>query len=245
MPTLQQKRLLFSGNAALRYTRKVKDLGPIAYWPEGEPSGTVSLDESGNSARNGVYTGVTLGNPGIGDGRTSAGFDGATSKNNIYSASLAAAFNGSESTVAGWAQVANAGVWTDATLRVIVALWVNGNNRAEIIKNTTNNQIVMVYDSGAVVQQFVIGSVSTLSPFHVALTWSKSADQAKAYLNGVQQGATQTGLGVWVGSLAATTTVIGARTTTPTSVWSGSLAHLAVWNRALAAAEVASLAVVP
>jgi hypothetical protein len=60
-----------------------------------EPAGAISIDQS-NNGRNGAYTGVTLGATGIGDGRTSATFDGATSYNNIYSAALNTAWNGAE-----------------------------------------------------------------------------------------------------------------------------------------------------
>ena len=88
-----QRALMMPFVNYVTYTGKIQALGPIAYWPLSEASGTTIVDASGN-ARNGAYTAVTLGQAGIGDGRTSASFDGSTSFGDLYSASLAGAFNG-------------------------------------------------------------------------------------------------------------------------------------------------------
>ena len=76
---------------------------------------------------------------------------------------------------------------------------------------------------------------------NLALTWSKAADEMKAYLNGVQVGSTQTGLGTWSGALFSTLCTVGAQTTTPTFIWSGWLAHAAVWNTPLTPTQISSL----
>jgi hypothetical protein len=199
------------------------------------------LDASGN-ARNGAYTAVTLGAAGVGDGRTSASFDGSTSVANIFGASLATAFNGAEGTAAIWLRVSSAGVWTDATVRRCVIGQVDANNRIDILRSAANNTIQFFYRAGAVSSSVNAGSQSSTGWIHAALTWNKAADQVKAYLNGAQAGATQTGLGVWAGTFAATTTCIGASSTAPATVWSGTLAHTALWDRALTLAEIASLA---
>ena len=81
----------------------------------------------------------------------------------------------------------------------------------------------------------------------LALTWSKSAGvsgEVRAYYSGSQTGATQVALGVWAGPLAAGVTVIGAFSTAPILLWSGFLAHCAIWRRALSATQVARLATV-
>ena len=77
------------------YIQKVLGIEPgnlIAYWPMSEPSGGIAINAEGTAARNGAYTGVTLAQPGIGDGNTCPLFDGANDFNNVYSASLDAAF---------------------------------------------------------------------------------------------------------------------------------------------------------
>lgn len=229
----------------LAYTKKLKaaiGASLIAYWPLAELSGSTALDASGN-ARNGAYVGVDLGQTGIGDGRTSPLFDGANDCVNVYSASLAGAFNGTEGTLMAWGRVNAASVWTDGTARRIIRLGsATAGNRVEFYRTATNNQFEVDYVAGGTAK----GAVITMSPtawFHVAVTWSKSGDAVKVYLNGTQQGATGTGLGVWAGALSTTQTVIGANTTTPTSVWNGTIAHVAVCNVALSAPTIAQVAV--
>jgi hypothetical protein len=233
--------LLRRRNAQLRYTNKIRSLGPIAYWPMAESSGSVALDGSGNG-RNGAYTGVTLGAAGIGDGRTAASFDGATSYNNVYSASLAAAFNGQEGTIMLWAKVSAAGVWTDTIARRLIYLAVDANNRVSLVKSNTNNEVDYLYVAGGVTKTGGVTSFSPTTYFHVAMTWSKAADQVKFYVGGAQSGATATGLGVFAGSLAAVTTLVGAISQAPANVWGGALAHGAIFARALSAPEILSAA---
>ena len=101
-----------------QYYQKVLSYDPIAYWMMDEKQGAVSYDmvtARNTGARNGAYTGVTLGQPGIGDGNTSPLFDGANDFTNIYSASFNAAFNGAEGTLGIWMRVFNVAVWTDGT----------------------------------------------------------------------------------------------------------------------------------
>lgn len=224
------------------YRQRVLSVAPdarIAYWPMGEPSGAVAFDTGVRF--NGAYTAVALGQPGIGDGGACPSFDGAASFANIYSAGLSAVFGSAEGSALLWMKVSGVGVWTDGTTRRMLCLQVDGNNRVRFDRVTTNNRIDLAYSAGAVTKTVSITGLSTTDWLCLALTWSKSADQMKAYMNGVQQGATQTGLGVWAGVLASTATVLGAANTTPANVWSGTLAHAALWARALSDAEVAEL----
>lgn len=240
MPT-PRRRMLFHGNAALRYTYKLLAMQPIAYWPMAETGGTVALDAS-NNGRAGAYTGVTLAQSGIGDGRGAPTFDGAASFNNVFSASFAAAFSGLEGTFAIWAKVSGAGVWTDATVRRLMYVQADANNRAFIQRPASNNTIDCTLIAGSTTKTASFATGAPTIWVHYALTWSKSGDALKGYLNGVQQGATQTGLGTFAGTPQATVTVVGAGSTVPANVWSGSLAHAAVWTRALSAAEVLNAA---
>lgn len=238
-------RLLYgmTGNP-MAYTNKVIALSPIAYWPLAEPSGTTIVDESGN-ARNGTYTAATLGTTGVGDGRTAATFDGTTAFGNIFSASLQGAFNSAEGTLAVWLQVSGAGVWTDATTRRIFYLQADSNNRVYVERTATNNQLSGKYTAGATTKTVNWTTSAPTGWTHIAITWSKAADQVILYGNGAQIGATQTGLGVWVGNLAATTTVLAAASTVPGNPWSGNLAHAAIWTTPLTSTQVTALATVP
>ena len=216
----------------------------IGYWRQAEPSGTVAIDSSGNN-RNGTYTGVTLGAAGIGDGSTAASFDGTTSFNNVYSAPLAGAFNGAAGTVAGWCKASGAGIWTDGLVHRVAHFRVDANNNASIYKTTTNNTLTYDYIAGGTTKTVssTAGGGNT-SWFFLALTWSVAANAMMAYYNGAQVGTTQTGLGTWAGSLLSTATVLGSQNTGPAQVWSGSLAHAILLNRAATAAEVAQAYIV-
>ncbi len=227
----------------LDYQRKVlivSPIPPIGYWPMAEPSGGVALDASGNM-RHGAYTSATLGQPGRGDGRTSVLFNGTSSTNNAYSASLAGAFNGAEGSLCGWFKVSGAGVWTDATTRRLAYFFVDSSNRVSILRTATNNQLSAFYLAGGT-NKSVNFTASSLDWFHVAITWSKSADQVKVYLNGIQQGATQTGLGTWAGALASSTVRFGSAT--GGEFWSGFGQDGEARDYALSPGQIAELAAV-
>lgn len=234
------------GVSGSTYSEKVNGIAPanlIGWWKMAEPSGSVSTDSS-SQANNGAYTAVTLGQTGIGDGLTAASFDGSTSFNNIYSAALNTDFNGQLFTVAGWAKVSAAGVWTDATARTLLRLRVDANNDLNIARTTTDDTLRAIYVAGGTSKNVS----TTLSPtawFHWAVTVSLAGDVLKFYINGAQVGSTQTGLGTWAGALTSTVCVIGAVSTVPGSVWSGLSAHVLLYNTVLSDAQVLALATVP
>lgn len=233
--------------SALVYTNKTKALAPanlIAYWPQAEKIGTVAYDESGHDYH-GTYNAVTLLQPGIGDGRTAASFDGSASYNNIYSAALDTALNKAEGTLSCWFQVASAGVWIDGAIRTLVSLRNGAGNLIELRKSSANNTFQAFYLVGGVNKNVAKASYSPTTYQHVAITWSKAADQFKLYVGGIQEGATQTGLGTWVGALSPVQTNIGCRTNMAFDQgWKGRIAHVALWNTPLSAAQIAALAVV-
>lgn len=212
----------------------------VAHWPLNEASGTTVYDAS-PYGRTGTYTSVTLGQTGIGDGRTAPLFDGTSGFANIFSASLASGFNGQEITVAGWARVLNAGVWTDGTQDRALILQSDATNRYIFQRPTTSSQFQFVTNSGGTAKTITKTAMSTAAWFHFALTSSKVADQLIGYINGVAVAAATTGLGTYAGAL--TSAVIGATdAVVPANYWNGWLAHIAIWSAPLTAAEIARLA---
>lgn len=209
----------------------------IAYWPLWEQSGAVATDLSGN-ARHGVYTGVTLGQPGIGDGHTCPLFDGLTDYADLYSAGLAAAFNAEEGTLALWLRASGAGIWPDASQRYLAIVNVDNNNLV-CFRKEAGGGLTCLYYANSAPSAVTIVTVAT-DWLHVALTWSKENDEVKAYLNGTQSGDPQHGLGVWAG--VPTSTRLGAFDNVPNGPWSGLLAHAALCGRTLVPAEIAQLA---
>lgn len=222
------------------YAQKVLSTSPIAYWPLDETSGSNARCMV-NPAQDGTYTGVTLANNSTGPFGTPAPyFDGANDHCDIYSAALAAAFNGSEGSAVMWARVANAGVWTDGTHDYVLQLYVDADNAVFMRKTDVNNSLLWRYEAGAVVESRTTAGHSDTDWIHMGITWSKTNDEVRPYKNGVQEGATMDTLGNWAGALSAVNCYIGAWA--GLNQWHGWLAHCAVWNRALGAGEIADLA---
>lgn len=229
---------------SLTYFQRLLLLSPLAYWRLNEAAGTSGagsvLDASGNS-RTGTPTAVTFGGTGIGDGLTSASFDGATSYINVYTAALNAGFSGAAGTMCFWAKVGSSAAWTDGATRVAFKIHADNNNSVKIYKSATNNRLVFDYIAGATVTTFNVNSVSFTTWMHLAMTWSKANDRVIIYLNGAPV-ETKTGLGTFVGALNSASCFIGATLATPVQVWSGSLAHAALFSTELTAGQIAALA---
>lgn len=239
-------RTLFLEDAhlvTLGYSPRILALEPIAYWPQWEDSGVDAECLINSPAQDGSYTGVTLGQEGIGDGETCPFFDGLADYNNIYTTAFRDAFNGDEGTAIAWVKVTDVSVWTDGTTRHLLTLQADNDNRIWLTKAAGNNLMSLIYRAGAA-SETINFSTSTLGWLNVGLTWSKDLDEVRGFLNGIQQSTTQTALGNWAGVLIATRTLIGAKITTPTNVWDGYLAHVPVWDRALSPAEMASVGAV-
>lgn len=233
-----------TGRALIRghYHERVLATQPIAYWPLWEAAGTVAQCLV-NPAQNGTYNSDVSAWPvgtGIGDGNTAPGFDGVNDYVDILTAPYVAAFNGDEGTVHQWIRVDAAGTWTDGIRRVAWYCPVDGNNWALLDKSNANNQFRYFYSAGAVAESVIRASNET--GWHtIAMTWSKAADEFRAYWDGVQTGATQTVLGNWAGDLVEAW--IGALSGVPASAWHGQIAHSVVWDRALPVSTIANLAI--
>lgn len=226
-------------DASARYTREVHAVcgsSLIAHWPLDERTGTVARDTSGNACH-GAYTGVDLGQAGIGDGRRAPYFPGASSGVNIYSAGLATAFNGAAGWISLWGKVAP-GAWTDGKIRIALRIAVDANNWLWVAKGNTNNNIAVTYMAGATSVGYDV-AMDTLDWFHIGLTWDHEADEVRIYLYGVQQGPTITGLGVWAGAPAPDSAVIGAHSTGWAAGFSGWLAHVTCGTGALTPTQMA------
>lgn len=229
-------------SAGLAYYQRVLKLGPIAYWPLWEASGSVA-ECLVNSAQNGTYVNApTLGQPGIGDGRACPLFDGVDQYVNIYSAALNSVWNGQEFTVVAWAKVSAAGVWTDGAWGRIVAIGASSSNLVTISKSLANNRLDFdflgggVYDSG-------VHTTSETGWLPVAITVSDGDDRIDYWVDGVSVG-NDSGVGTWAGALHATLCCIGAKNTAAADPFSGYVAHVALFDRVLVGGQVRSLAVV-
>lgn len=224
------------------YTEKVEGYNPIAYWVLGEAAGATAVDQINSPAQDGAYTGVTLGQPGIGDGNTCPLFDGLNDYVDCFTATLAGVFDGTEGTLAIWAKVFNVGVWTDSAWRYTCSPFTNASNLAFIARAGVNNEMRYRYRPNGINEQVNQAGLTSVVFNHYAITWTDTGDEMRAFFNGIQQGPTQTGLNTWAGAI--TRFVIGAFTTVPGSPWYGWLAHCAVWDTPLTQPQIADLATV-
>ena len=215
---------------------RVASDGLIAYWPLDEREGSVVYDRSGNG-RNGTYTACTLAQPGIGDGRPAPAFDGVSSRINAFSTGLASAFNGAEGTALAWARVASAAVWSDGQNRRV--LQINSDSQNAIIfwlyPSTPDIQLRFAGSNVSRTRLMAVGSRLTWIP--LALTWSQTSGLVTFYADGAAVGA-PAAYPTWVGT--PTVAYIGS-TQYVYQLWSGSIAHVALWNRALSDAEITAL----
>lgn len=229
-----------------QYYRKVLYYRPIAYWPLWEASGTVARCYV-DTAQNGTYVGVTLGQSGIGDGRTAPLFDGVNDAVNIYSVPFAGAFDGDEGTISMWARVFNVGVWADGIARRLITFRADTNNRIHFTKQVAGDRLNFYRRAGGVPLD-ENHPYNNTAWFHVVMTWSRSAPptgEQLYYLDGVQVGAMDVGLGAWAGALDANRVCIGVDfISTLGSPFYGWLAHPAIFDRALPPGAIADLAVV-
>lgn len=223
------------------YIDKMIGYNPIAYWPYREVSGSQAKDVSGNDYHGG-YTGVSLGQPGIGDGNPSPLFDGANDYVDIYSAAFNAAFNGNTGAIVSWAKVSGLGVLTDGIMRHMVTLQT-GDNYFLIRRTTTDNTIQMIRRANSV-NSIRNTYITDADWHHFAITWSLPADKVIVYVDGVQYGTVLTGLQAWSGNLLENWTNVGSYTEIPDRVWDGYIAHLAIFDAPLPATAISDLALV-
>lgn len=181
--------------------------------------------------------GVTLGAASGGHLTNAYTFDGTNDNVNIYSSDLNSAFNPSEGTLVLWAKDAN----LDGANKQIIRLQADNNNYISIYRN--GNVLAIIYSANNIQQYVPLSSFSQGSSwFQIGLSWSKSNDQVKIFINGAQYGSAQTGLGTWTGNLGATTSVIGAISSTGTTwPWSGMINDVRLYTRALSSEEIAAL----
>jgi hypothetical protein len=200
-----------------------------------ETSGSVSVDSS-PQLNNGQYTGVDLANtpapPRIGG--SAPLFDGANDSNNIFSAGLAADFNGAEGAAIIWLKPVNVGVWGDGVTRYIFRASVDGSNYFAIDSQGNNDRVQFIYTAGGVGKNYYIFAETATAWTMYALVWSKAEDRVTVFRNNVEKNELGT-LGTWVGNINAAW--IGAFSSA-NGVWNGWMCQGMLLNRPATDAEL-------
>ena len=233
-----------AADASGSYVARVLSLDPVAYWPLDDAPGSATIRDASGSGYGGVpKAGVVLGSAGIGDGRTAASFDGSMYQRiTLPTGVLDGAFDRAAGAVIVWGR-AGAGMAANDKLFTIGAdadNWVNfqvsGAGRLESRLEFGNARDNENHD------------LSTNDPrgWHVyALVWDRGgANEVRHYLDGLLT-ETDSGVGDLAGAVSDEFTGIGGIGTNAYQNWKGEIAHVALFDRALTAAEVADLATVP
>ena len=232
---MNKKRLLTVMGNTLSYQQRIKTLfgaSLLAYYPMNESSGSVAYDYSGNG-RNGTYANVTLGQLGIGDGKTSVAFNGTNSYLDIFSTSLRDAFNTDEGTAFLWIKPSAATFWTTSAITIMM-LMADGNNRVMLRSSDFAHTAGGIYKANAPLAY-------TTNWVLAVCTWSKSNNRTRGYINAGQFRTDVTELGTWSGALNVSYTVIGAADKVGGYVFTGNIAHAGILNREATPAEIKSL----
>ena len=160
----------------------------VGWWKQSEPSGTTSLDSS-TTKSNGTYSNVTLAQPGIGDGLTSAEYTHSPiSSDNVYTAALAAAINTQELSVLMWVKPASSTFWADGESEGFIRIQNVANPGAH------SNYMDIIHGIGSTLQARYQGTgvVSTTQSFtdwtYLAITVSVTGNALKFFIGGSQNG---------------------------------------------------------
>lgn len=155
-------------------------------------------------------------------------FDGTNSYCDAISVDVSNKFNGSEGTRIIRARVSDIGIWTDGIVESTGTIYLTGNNRVRNYISNAANTIFWGYYSGGVVTSVTTAGHNDTDWMTLSSTWSSVADEFRAYKNGLQEGATQNGLGVWAAG-ALTRNVFGSESLPAlTFPWSGWLSDAIV-----------------
>lgn len=232
------------GGGGETYLQRVLSFGPLVYWPlVTELTGTNADNAEGTAARDGTYNADVSGWPTRATGPYNGSaptFDG-TEYVNIYTPSLAANWTPGVCTVCAYGKMS---AWGDSVGKIILSLGYDGSaNYLTIGKGSALNQTAFIYFAGGTIK-YVQYPMAITDWVHYAMTVDMNAGasgEMKAFVDGVQVGSTQTGLGTWASAPIDTRCVIGAFRTTPSSAYYGNIAHVAIFNAALTPTQIAQL----
>lgn len=216
---------------------------PIAYWPLNELTGSVANDISGNGFH-GTYNNVSLNATTFPDGSPAPLFDASNERVSLPVAGLDTPFDPANFTMACWLRVRAASVWSDGVSRIPFSVGADASNRNFGNKPTVVDRFDASHRAGAgAAKAAIVTSYSPVTWFHFAITVNTTADEVRIYNDGVENVTSPlTGLDTWAGALVDGFTAIGNFTGAGGgNFWDGYIKHCAIWDRALAPQEVASL----
>jgi hypothetical protein len=226
------------------YIEKVQNTEPdnlILYHPMNELSGEIVYDFS-PKGNNGIYSGTSLGHPGIGDGLTCPRFE-KNDLNDFYSLGFNGDFDGTKFSISIWAKVFDSGIWSDNFTGIMVQLLSTSADVLWLRKLPATGQLEWYLNAGGSERlRTKTGLATTTSWMQVGITVDDSNDTMKCYFNGIQEGGDVLGIGTWSGNLLNGAITVGE--SPPGGIgWRGYLAHFAVWDIILSARHMKNLSI--
>lgn len=140
-------------------------------------------------------------------------------------APLAAIWNGTIGAIGLCVKVSAAADWTDSTIRYLFRVRSDASNYIMVQKHSDNNKLRILASFGGGSGNFYITSMTSTDWLMVVLTYKdgNNGNEIKAYINGVANAGSITGLNVWSGSPG--TVAIGTDYAGSSSGWKGPIAY--------------------
>lgn len=201
----------------------------LAYWEMADAVGSLSAaDTSGNGRSLTAFNGPTFGagtGPILGDPDTPVGLDGV----NDYLTAAGTPFNVETLSVEFWAK-------TSATSGTVIGKWGGNGTYPWMVGNAPGGQIFVQCSDGATTKLVMAATPTNDAAWHHIVCVREASDRLAVYVDGQLSGeAASLGLGP-TGN--ADDLNVGVQSNHLAGWWSGSLAKVAIYNRALTDAEI-------
>lgn len=207
----------------------------VGYWPCREYSGPTIKDFSKNG-NDGTTLGLAFANSPGPDGSMAPYFNnGVNDYININTVISELGFD--KYTLAIWAKVKQASVWTSGSRYTMLSVSYDLNNHIELNKSTVNNTLQVDHVGNSVKNAVSIAGQNTLDWFHFAMTVDTIGDIIEGFLNGVSIG-TNAGLSALANDPIVAR--IGCKNTAQNK-WLGWLHHPEIFNAKLTDGQIKNL----
>lgn len=194
---------------------------PVLDMPMWVGAGNRALDLSGHGNHGAITGAVRVNGDLYFDGNDYINIDESNNDINTTAGTIVSVFTPSD--------------WGDASAAVLISYRVDGNNNIEFYHEDWDSLIRLKYKAGGIAKEATNTLIKNIL-YHAVLTWDKTADEVKGYIDGSQIGATLNGLGNWAGSI--TIGKIGAARTPAQNFYEGSKKSTIIFPTALSAAQV-------
>lgn len=219
------------------YWQRVKNIAPanlLGLWRLNETSGTDALDSSGNDY-DGTYSGVTLAALTGPDGSPAPSFDGLNDYADLSASGAAAVFNGNALTLNFWFKVANIGVWSDSTNRVLFMVYDSVSSEIFYLRKQNTGDLQWVFNAGTAK---TISKAGVTSTGWISMGVTIASGTMIAYFNGAPEGSPLSGLDTWTSTpefiLVGANSVYGAN-------WPGGISLPMLWDTAFTSDQMAEI----